>query len=192
MCVGHARPSMRASSQVTSPVEASRSGGAPGTPSAWETPRPAPAHPRLRITGAFAVVDRQQRRLHDYAHTLGFPDLDSFLVARCQQDAGLAQLAGELHTTIDVIRRLVAQAGTQRSPRSLRSAHQRRRATDQRLAERAGQLGFADLGAYLADRVTKRALPLTKVAGELGVDPDTVRDRLDRHGLRRPGLAVRW
>ena len=97
------------------------------------------------------MLDGQQRRLHHRAHTLGFPDLHSYLVARCQHDASLAQLASELHTTIDVICRLIDQAGIQRSSPKVRSARQRRRATDQRLTERAMQLGFASLQAYLAD-----------------------------------------
>jgi hypothetical protein len=108
-------------------------------------------------------------------------------VARCPQDASLTQLARELHTTIDVVRRLIDEAGIHRSSPKVRSARQRRRATDQRLTRRAGQLGFADLGAYLADRVTKRAWTLVQVASELGIHRDTVSDRLDRHGLRRPG-----
>src|SRR6266540_10007 len=65
------------------------------------TPQAAPAPRRLPIKGGCTVVDRQQRRLHDRAHTLGSTDLHSYLVARCQQDASLTQLAGELHTTID-------------------------------------------------------------------------------------------
>src|SRR6266540_4524008 len=105
--------------------------------------------------------------------------------ARCQHDASLAQLAGELDTTIDVVRRLLNQAGIQRSPRMVRSARQRRRTTDQRLTQRAAQLGFVSLHAYLADRVTRQAWPLTQIAEEIGVNRDTVRDRLDRHGLRR-------
>jgi len=131
------------------------------------------------------VLDGQQRRLHHRAHTLGFPDLHSYLVARCRNDASLAQLAGELDTTIDVARRLLDQASIYRSSWKVRSARQRRRTTDQRLTEHAAQLGFASLHAYLADRVTQQAWTLTKVADELGVDRDTVRDRLDRHGLRR-------
>jgi hypothetical protein len=77
----------------------------PGTPSAWETPQAAPARRRLPIKGRFAVVDRQQRRRHDRVHTLGFADLDSYLITRCQDDASLARFADELDTTIDVIRR---------------------------------------------------------------------------------------
>jgi hypothetical protein len=157
---------------------------APGTPSAWLTPQAAPWRRCLRIQGGFAVVDRQQHRLHDRAHFLGFADLSSYLVARCQQDASLTQLAGELHTTRDVVCRLIRQAGIQRSSPKVRSARSRRRATDQHLTQRAGQLGFADLEAYLAERVTERAWTLVQVADELGVGRETVRDRLDRYGLR--------
>jgi hypothetical protein len=139
---------------------------------------------RLRIKGGFAVVDRQQRRLHDRAQALGFPDVGSYLVARCQQDASLAQLAGELHTTIDVVRRLIDEAGIHRFSPKARSARQRRRATDRHLTQRAAQLGFADLGAYLADRLIRQAWTLTRVASELGIHRDTVSDRLDRYGLR--------
>jgi transcriptional regulator of acetoin/glycerol metabolism len=146
---------------------------------------------RLVLSGGFTVTDRQQRRLHDRAHTLGFTDLHGYLVARCQHDASLAQLAGELDTTIDVARRLLDQAGIQRSSWKVRSARQRRRTTDQRLKERAAQLGFVSLHAYLADRVARQAWPLTKVADELGINRDTVRDRLDRYGLRRIGQTAR-
>jgi len=97
---------------------------------------------RLVLKGGFTVVDRQQRRLHDRAHTLGFPDLHSYLVARSQSDASLTQLASELHTTIDVIRRLLAEAGIHRSSPKIRGARQRRRATDRRLTERAARLGL--------------------------------------------------
>jgi DNA-binding NtrC family response regulator len=130
-------------------------------------------------------MDRQQRRLHHRAHTLGFPDLDSYLAARCHDDASLTQLAGELHTTIDVIRRRIAQAGIHHASPKVRSARFRRRTTDRRLTARAARLGFASLQAYLLDRVTRQGWPLTKVADELGIHPDTVSDRLDRYGLRR-------
>jgi DNA-binding NtrC family response regulator len=148
------------------------------------TPQAAPWRGCLRIQGRFAVVDRQQRRLHGRAHTLGFPDLHSYLVARCQQDASLTQLASELHTTRDVVCRLIDEASIDRSSSKVRSARARRRATDQHLTKRARQLGFADLAAYLADRVTQRAWTLVQVADELGVDRHTVRDRLNAHGLR--------
>lgn len=139
---------------------------------------------RLAIKGSFAVLEPQQRRFHDHAYTLGFPDLGSYLLARSQQDATLAQLADELDTTVEVIGRLLVQAGIRRCPRPLRGAHQRR-ATEQRLTQRAAQLGFASLQAYLADRVVQQAWSLARVASELGTDPKTIRERLDHHGLRR-------
>ena len=140
---------------------------------------------RLAIKGGFTVIEPQQRRLHERAHTLGFPDLGGYLVARSQQDASLAQLASELDTTVDVAGRLLDQAGVRRSPRPARIAHQRHHSTDRRLTDRAAQLGFASLPAYLADRVVQQAWSLAQVASELGTNPRTVRDRLDRCGLRR-------
>jgi len=137
------------------------------------------------------VIDRQQRRLHDRTHTLGFTDLNSYLAARCQADASLAQLARELDTTDTWIRRLIDEAAIHRTPPKVRSVRQRRRATDQHLTIRAEQLGFASLQAYLVDRVTRQAWPLTHVASELGIDRDTVRDRLHRHGLRRTKQTAR-
>jgi len=131
------------------------------------------------------VVDRQQRVLHARARTLGFADLASYLTARWQQQASLAQLGGELGTTSLVVRRLLDQAGLQSPPPPVAAARQRRRATDRQLTLRAAALGFTSLRAYLVDRVVQRAWPLRQLARELGVHPATVGDRLDRHGLHR-------
>jgi len=131
------------------------------------------------------VVDSQQRHLQDRAHALGFADLHGYLRARCQQQASLAQLAGELGTTTLIAGRLLDCAGLQPLPPPLAAARQRRRATDQRLSLRAAELGFATLEAYLADRVAQRAWPLRQVAREFGMHPATVADRLVQHGLRR-------
>src|SRR6266508_944146 len=106
-CAWPTSPLMAWSSLVTSPGRSSRCGGAPGTPSAWETPPAAPADRRLVLSGGFTVIDRQQRHLHDRVIAKGFADLDGYLVARCQQQASLAQLAGELATTTVVARRLL-------------------------------------------------------------------------------------
>jgi predicted ArsR family transcriptional regulator len=133
------------------------------------------------------VIDAQQRRLHDRAIAQGFADLDGYLTARCQQPASLAQLAGELGITTVVARRLLDHAGLTPTPRRVSAAHQRRSATDQGRAARAPRLGFVSLQAYLVDRVTRQEWPLTRVASELGIDRNTVRDRLDRHGLRSQG-----
>jgi hypothetical protein len=76
------------------------------------------------------------------------------------------------------------------------AAHTRRGSTDQHLAARAAELGFASLQDYLTDRAITRRWPPTSIAGELGVQPATVRDRLDQHRLprrratRRPDQAT--
>jgi AraC-like DNA-binding protein len=173
-------------------MRVSRSGGAPGTPGAWITPPPAPSAPRLSISGGFTVLDSQQRRLHRHAHAQGHSDLASYLLARAQQQASPAQLASELGTTTTtVVRHLLDTAGITPPPRRVTAAHTRRATTDQQLTTRAAELGFASLRAYLADRAVTRRWPSTSIASELGVQPGTVRDRLDRHRLPRRRATVR-
>jgi hypothetical protein len=145
---------------------------------------------RLTISGGFAVLDRQQRRHHKRARAHGYTDLDQYLTAQCRQEASLPRMAGELGTTVPVIRRLLAEAGISRPPQPVMTARHRRRATDQRLAVRAAQLGFATLEGYLADRV-RRCWPLQRIAEELGVDVRTLRDRLRRFALDRRQQTVR-
>ncbi len=157
---------------------------------------PAKTPRRLSISGGFAVIDQPQRRLHEHARTQGFADLGSYLQARCQQQASPAQLARELHTTTTVVRRLLDTAGATPSPRQVTAARRRRNSTDQHLAARAADLGFASLQDYLTARAMTRRWPSTSIAGELGTHPSTVRDRLDQHGLprrratRRPRQAI--
>jgi hypothetical protein len=162
-----------------------RSGGAPGTPGACITPPPAPTPRTLALKGGITVLDSDQRRLHRHARAQGSSDLASYLLARAQQQASPAQLASELGTTPTVVRHLLDTAGITPPPRQVTAAHRRRSSTDQHLAARAAELGFASLQAYLADRAITRRWPSTMIASELGVQPATVRDRLDQHGLPR-------
>lgn len=97
----------------------SRGGGAPGTPSAWETPPPAPSPRRLTLSGGFAVLDTLERRLRNRAVELGFTDLRAYLAARCQQQC-LAELARELGTTTAVIR--LPSSGSPTSPATCTAA----------------------------------------------------------------------
>jgi hypothetical protein len=71
------------------------------------------------------------------------------------------------------------------APRPERLAAQRRRHTQERIAARVAALGFADVGAYLADRVAQRGWLLAEVAAELGAHRLTVRRLLDHHGILR-------
>ncbi len=169
----------------------SRGGGAPGTPSACITPPPAQTPRTLTLRGGFTVLDSQQRRLHRRAHAQGQADLGSYLQVRCQQQASPAQVASELGTTTTVVRHLLDTAGIIPSPRRVTAARTRRTTTDQQLTTRVAKLGFASFKDYLTDRAVTRRWPSTSIAGELGVHPGTVRDRLDQHGLPRLRASVR-
>src|SRR6266704_5217897 len=129
MRVGALTPTVRTFSPVTSSIRISRSGGAPGTPGACITPPPAPTPRTLTLRSGFAVLDRQQRRLHRHAHAQGHIDLASYLEARTQQHGSPAQLASELGTTTTVVRRLLDTADITPSPRRVTAAHTRRTST---------------------------------------------------------------
>jgi len=71
------------------------------------------------------------------------------------------------------------------APRPQRLAAQRRRHTEERIAARVAALGFAEVQAYLVDRVVQRGWLLAEVAAELAAHRLTVRRLLDRFGVRR-------
>jgi hypothetical protein len=79
----------------------------------------------------------------------------------------------------------LARSGARLAPRPQRLAQQRRRYTEQRIAARVAQLGFADVRAYLADRVVQQGWLLAEVTAELAAHRLTVRRLLDRYGIRR-------
>jgi hypothetical protein len=159
--------------------------GTPGTTKAWVNHPPAPTPRQLVIHGGFAVDDGRARRLERRSRRLGFADLRGYLQAR--SDAGLStpQLAAELDVSQWTVKQALTWAGVQLPPRAERLARQRRHATQQRLAARAAQLGFADLGAYLADRLLTRGRLLVEVTAELGTHRVTVRRLIDQHGIQR-------
>ena len=69
--------------------------------------------------------------------------------------------------------------------RPQRLAQQRRRFTEERIADRVAALGFTDVGVYLADRVVQRGWLLAEVTLELAAHRVTVRRLLDRYGIHR-------
>jgi hypothetical protein len=83
------------------------------------------------------------------------------------------------------VKQALTWAGVQLPPRAERLARQRRHATQQRLTARVAQLGFADLTAYLADRLPVRGLLLAEVTAERGAHRVTVRRLMDEYGIRR-------
>jgi hypothetical protein len=79
----------------------------------------------------------------------------------------------------------LARLGVRLGSRRQRLAAQRRRHTEERIAARVIELGFADVQAYLLDRVVQRAWLLVEVATELAAHRLTVRQLLGRHGICR-------
>jgi AraC-like DNA-binding protein len=116
---------------------------------------------------------------------LGFEDLHGYLQARCDAGSSVPQLAAELGLSDWQVQAALMRLGVRLAPRPQRLAAQRRRHTEERIAARVAALGFADVGAYLLDRVVERAWLLAEVATELAAHRLTVRRLLDRHGIRR-------
>jgi hypothetical protein len=131
-------------------------------------------------------VDGGRRRLLDQrARVLGFESLRGYLQARCDTGASAPRIAEELGVRDWQVQAALARSGVRLAARPQRLAQQRRRRTEERIADRVAALGFADVQTYLVDRVVQRAWLLAEVAAELGAHRLTVRRLLDRHGIRR-------
>lgn len=156
-----------------------------GTGNAWARPRPAQTPGRLVLAGGFAVDGGRDRRLQERTSALGFGDLRGYLQARCDAGTSIPQIAVELGVGDWQVQAALSRLVVRLAPRPQRLAAQRRRYTEQRIAARAAQLGFADVGTYLVDRVLERGWLLAEVAAELAAHRVTVRRLLDRHGIRR-------
>jgi AraC-like DNA-binding protein len=76
-------------------------------------------------------------------------------------------------------------------PRSERLARQRRRFAEERIAARVAELGFADVRAYLEDRLLEREWLLADVAAELGADRRTIRRLMQQAGVKRVRRTTR-
>jgi hypothetical protein len=159
--------------------------GATGTGNAWATPRPAETPRGLVLGGGFVVDGGRDQHLKERAGALGFEDLGAYLQARCDAGSSVPRIATELGLRDWHVQVALARSGVRLAARPQRLAQQRRRYTEERIAARVARLGFADVGAYLANRVVERAWLLTEMAAELGAHRLTVRRLLDRHGIRR-------
>jgi hypothetical protein len=116
---------------------------------------------------------------------LGFDDLRAFLQARCVTGYSIPRIATELGVGDWQVQAALTRLQVRLAPRPQRLAAQRRRYTQERIAARVAQLGFADVRAYLVDRVVEQAWLLADVAAELAAHRLTVRRLLDRYGIRR-------
>jgi transcriptional regulator of acetoin/glycerol metabolism len=119
------------------------------------------------------------------ARVLGFKDLRAYLQAGCDAGHSIPRIATELGVRDWQVQAALARLAVRLAPRSQRLAALRRRYTEERIAARVLELGFADVQAYLVNRVMQQAWLLAEVAAELGAHRLTVRRLLDRHGIRR-------
>jgi hypothetical protein len=156
-----------------------------GTGNAWANPQPAETPRRLVLEGGFVVAAGRDRHLEGRARWHGFEDLRGYMQARCDAGCSVPRIAAELGVGDWQVETALARSGVRLAPRRQRLAAQRRRYTEERIAARVAALGFADVGAYLADRVVQRGWLLAEVAAELAAHRVTVRRLLDRHGIRR-------
>jgi hypothetical protein len=156
-----------------------------GTGNAWATPRPAGTGHRLILEGGFVVDDGRDRHLQERAGALGFEDLRGYLQARCDAGDSVPRIATELGVRDWQVSAALVRLGVRLAPRRERLARQRRRHAEERIAARVFELGFADVQAYLLDRVIEQGWLLADVAAELAAHRVTVRRLLDRHGIRR-------
>jgi hypothetical protein len=126
------------------------------------------------------VVDGgRDRHLKEQAGALGFEDLAAYLWTRCDAGHSIPRIAAELG-----VREWQVQAALRDwrcGWRPARSGWPSSGGGTPRIAARVAALGFAEVGAYLADRVLERAWLLAEVAAHRL----TVRRLLDRHGIRR-------
>jgi hypothetical protein len=131
------------------------------------------------------VDDGRNQLLKERARVLGFEDLGGYLQVRCDVGVSVPKIAVELGVRDWQVQAALARLGVRLAPRPQRLAQQRRRHTEQRIADRVAALGFAEVRAYLVDRVVEQAWVLGEVAAELAAHRLTVRRLLERHGIRR-------
>ncbi len=109
----------------------------------------------------------------------------AYLQARCDTGSSIPRIAVELGVRDWQVQAALARLAVRLAPRAQRLAAQRRRYTEERIAARVAALGFAEVRAYLVDRVGEQGWRLEEVATELAAHRLTVRRLLERHGIRR-------
>jgi hypothetical protein len=156
-----------------------------GTGNAWANPRPAKTGRRLVLEGWFAVDGSRDRHLKERLGALGFDDFRAYLQVRCDAGSSVPRIAAELGVGDWQVQAALARLAVRLAPHPQRLAAQRRRYTEERIAASVAALGFADVQAYLLDRVVERSWLLVEVAAELAAHRVTVRRLLDHYGIRR-------
>jgi AraC-like DNA-binding protein len=137
------------------------------------------------------VDDGRSRRLEQQARRLGHPDLRSYLQSRCDAGYSVPALAEEVGESEWTISQALATQRVTLPSRPEQLARQRRRFAQQRITKLVVELGFADVRAYLADRLIGRQWRLAEVAAELGADRRTVRRLMEQTGVQRRRRTAR-
>jgi len=137
------------------------------------------------------VDDGRSRRLEQRARGFGFDNLRSYLQARCDTGYSVPALACELGESEWATSQALAVQRVTLPSRPEQLARQRRRFAQQRIAKLVGELGFADVRAYLEGRLLGREWLLAEVAGELGAHRDTVRRLMRQAGVQRVRRTAR-
>jgi AraC-like DNA-binding protein len=137
------------------------------------------------------VDDGRTRRLQQHARRLGYPDLRSYLQARCDAGYSVRALAEELGESEWTVSQALATQPITLPSRPEQLARQRRRFAQERIAARVVELGLADVRAYLQDRLIRQEWLLADVAAELGAHRDTVRRLMEQVGVRRVRRTAR-
>jgi hypothetical protein len=117
-----------------------------GTGNAWANPRPAETPRRLVLEGGFGVDGGRDRRLDERARVLGFGSLRGYLQARCDAGHSVPRIAAELGVRDWQVQAALARPAVRLAPSRQRLAAQRRRYTEERIANRVAALGFAEVG----------------------------------------------
>jgi AraC-like DNA-binding protein len=164
---------------------------APGTTKTWATLGPAETPRRLVIQGGFVVDDGRSRRLQQRARDLGYADLRGYRRARCDAGYSVPALAGELAVSEWTVSQALATQRITLPSRPQQLARQRRRFAQQRIATLVADLGFADIRAYLQDRLIRQEWLLADIAAELGAHRATVRRLMQQAGVRRVRRTAR-
>ena len=143
------------------------------------------------LHGGFEVNDGRTRRLEQHARGLGFHDLRGYLQSRCDTGHSVPGLARELGESEWTVTQALATVGAVLPPRPQRLALQRRRHAEERIAGRVVELGFAEVGAYLEDRLIGQEWLLADIAAELGAHRETVRRLMEQAGVMRVRRTAR-
>ena len=162
--------------------------------------RPFPVQRRKKTAQALASIpsaavaqanrDRASRHLAgiaaEVARRQGYPDIQSYVLARVQAGASLAAISREAGLHKDWLSRHLSQLDPAVATNARQCAAGR---PDAPWIPALDRLGFADLPSYLRDRHVAQHRSVNAIAAEAGVSHHAVESALRRHGIARVAHA---